>query len=199
MKKLTSKYIDIKNRNTQKQSGFSLIEVMIAALILSIGILGVAGLQIIGMKGTHQSYMKQQAMTIVQSLTERMHANKEGVIAGNYVASNASVNCADLPVCNTATSSCSVADIAKVDLHNVMCGYKAGLAPSTGGIKASAASDIVAFVNGKLDITCPAGDCTDGDIQINIRWTERAIGQETVDVDADGASDSLSVATRIIR
>ncbi len=181
------------------QTGFSLIEIMVAAVILSIGVLGVVSLQIIGLKGTHQSYMKQQAMAIVQSLTERMHSNKQGVIAGNYVASNASVDCADLPVCNTATSSCSVADIAKVDLHNVMCGYKAGAAPSTGGIKANAAGDIVALVNGRLDISCPAGDCTDGDVQINIRWTERAIGQETVDVDADGASNSLSVTTRIIR
>ncbi len=202
MNKLTSKCIQIKGntcKQSKKQIGFSLIEVMVAAVILSIGLLGVAGLQIVGMKGTHQSYMKQQAMAIVQDLTERMHSNKQAVIAGDYVASNASVDCSDLPVCNTSASNCSVADIAKVDLHNVMCGYKAGSAPSTGGIKSTAAGDIISLVNGRLDITCPAGDCTAGDVQFNVRWTERAIGQETVDVDADGTSESLLVTTRIIR
>ena len=191
MKKLTSKNIDIKNRNTQNQSGFSLIEVMIAAVILSIGILGAAGLQIIGMKGTHQSFMKQQAVSIIQSLTERMHSNKQGVIAGNYNIDSSTFDCSVLPSCTGSSSNCSIAEIATVDLHNIICGYKKGSAPSTGGVELNTAGDISPLVDGELDINCIAGDCSAGDVQINIQWSERGFDTETP------VRDSLLVTTRI--
>ncbi len=191
MKKLTSKNIYLKNRIAHKQSGFSLIEVMIAALILSIGILGVAGLQIIGMKSTHQSFMKQQAVSVMQSLTERMHSNKQGVIAGNYNIDSSTFDCGVLPDCNDSSSNCTIAEIATVDLHNIICGYKKGSAPSTGGIESNAAGDISPLVDGELDINCVAGDCSAGDVQINIQWSERGFDKETP------VRDSLLVTTRI--
>ena len=178
-------------KTSKFQAGFSLIEVMVAALILSIGILGVAGLQIIGLKGTHQSYMKQQAMALVQSLTERMHSNKQGVIAGNYVVDSSTFDCAVLPACGSASSNCSVADIATVDLHNLVCGYKKGSAPRTGGVEVVATGDNSVFVNGELDVTCPSG-CATGDVRINVQWTEREFGSEVA-----GAADSLVITTRI--
>ena len=177
------------------QSGFSLIEIMVAAVILSIGILGVVSLQIIGLKGTHQSYMKQQAVSVVQSLTERMHSNKQGIIDGNYHNIDSSTfDCSVLPNCTGSSSNCSVAEIATVDLHNIICGYKKGSSPSTGGIVRSAVGDISPLVEGALNVNCVAGDCSAGDIQINVQWREREIGSEIA-----GPKDSLLVTTRIIR
>ncbi len=175
------------------QSGFSLIEIMVAAVILSIGILGVVSLQVIGMKGTHQSYMKQQAMAVVQSLTERMHSNKQGVIADNYKVDSATFDCSVLPSCSSASSNCSVAEIATVDLHNIVCGYKKGSAPRTGGVELVAAGDISSLINGELDVTCPTG-CATGVVRINVQWTEREFGTETA-----GPDDSLMVTTRIVQ
>jgi len=176
------------------QSGFSLIEIMVAAVILSIGILGVAGLQMVGMKGTHQSYMKQQAMAVVQSLTERMHANKQGVIAGNYLVDSSTFDCtAATSSCSNASSNCSVAEIATADLHNLICGFKSGSAPRTGGVEVVSAGDISSLINGELDVTCPTG-CATGEIRINVQWTEREFGTETPGID-----DSLMVTTRIVQ
>ena len=183
-----------------KQSGFSLIEIMVAALVLSIGILGVASLQIVGLKGTHQSSMKQQAMTIVQSLTERMHSNKQGVAAGNYVVDSSTFDCSVLPACFGSSSSCSVADIAIVDLHHLICGYKAGSFPNTGGVEAPAIGDLQGLVNGELDVICPnTGGCATGDIQISVLWDESQIASEDNGVTAGTPSDSLVVNTRVIR
>ena len=200
-----NKILHIKNKQRcsktyTKQSGFSLIEIMVAALVLSIGILGVASLQIIGMKGTHQSSMKQQAMAIVQTLTERMHSNKQGVAAGNYVVLDSSTfDCDDLPSCSGSSSTCTVAEIATVDLHNLICGYKAGSFPSTGGVKTPALGDMQGLVNGELNVICPnALGCITGDIQISVLWDERELSKEAI-IPAGTSTDSLVVNTRVIR
>lgn len=178
------------NTSLKKQAGFSLIEIIVAALILSTSILGVAGLQIIGMKGTQQSTMKTQAMGVVQNLTERMRANAKGVIAGRYsLNDSALLNCAaKAPNC---TVNCDEKNIAKKDLHNVVCGY--GNTPKTAGVKVTKADDIGILINGTLKVACLAGDCSKGDVVITVGWSETAYGDEKVAAD----SDSLTLTTRI--
>lgn len=175
-----------------KQSGFSLIEVLVAALILSIGILGLVGLQVVGLKGTQQSHMKHQAMTVIQNLTERMKSNKAGVFANDYLTAANPVNCNTTVVsCSAANSACDSATLAKADLHNLVCGYQAAGASRTGGLKNISATDINTFVDGELEVTCPSNDCSSGDIGIRVNWKERAIGEETV------VDDFLIINTRI--
>ena len=185
----------LSNRKTS-QSGFSLIEVMIAAVILSIGILGVAGLQIVSLKGTHQSYMKDQAANLVHELTERMHSNKQAVINGSYVIDSNTYNCttATLPACIGSGANCNSADVANYDLNTLICGYKAGGAPNTGGVKAKAAGDIVNLVGGRLQISCLGGICANGNIQIVMEWDEQDFdARET----ASTVKDSIVLNTRI--
>ena len=179
------------------QSGFSLIETMIAALVLSIGILGLVSLQIVGLKGTHQSYMKLQAMTVVQSMIERMHANKLGVVNGDYVDSSSNFICGDIEDCSSATANCSSAEIAKIDLDNHICGYKKGAAPRVGGIKIVTAGDHVAFMDAELDITCPNLDCTSGEVEISMKWQEMNIGKENAN--NLPSKNTLVINTRIFR
>ena len=185
----------------KKQSGFSLIEVMVAALILSIGILGVAGLQILGLKGTSQSYMKQQAMSVVHSLAERMRSNAPGVVAGNYtMADSSTFDCNTAPACTTPAENCNSTAIANLDLHNTVCGYQRAGGHSTGGVQITNANDTSSFVNGKLRISCPGGNCAAGDIRIALEWQEQAFGQEDRDGDLDGIDDvdTLVINTRIL-
>jgi len=181
-----------------KQSGFSLIEVMISAVILSVSILGLLGMQLVGMKGTQESYMKQQAMGVVYNLTERMRANKTAVIAKNYLVSP-SFSCATaLPNCSTA--SCDQAQIAKMDLLNIICGSQIGGGAFTGGVKVTNSTDNAILSDGSVEITCApvnlaagiAADCATGDVVIKVGWQERA-----VDPDQFVEADSLEVQTRI--
>lgn len=177
----------IKNR----QTGFSFVEVVVAALILSVSILGIASLQITSMKGTQQSAMKGQAMGVIQNLTERMRSNYQGVIDGDYVINNSDldIDCTKpAPLCSTG--SCASNLIAELDKYNLVCGY--GNSPRTAGIKRISAGDIGMFVNGKLKVTCAAGDCTTGEVTIKVDWVEGAFGEETV-----GAPDSLTLNTKI--
>ena len=168
-------------RHTQhfQQQGFSLIEVMVSALVLSVSLLGILGLQLVGMKGTQQSYMKQQAMGVIQNTMERMSANHAGVINGDYNnVDSTSFDCTQaMPSCNT--SNCNSTQVALVDKLNLICGYKTGTGSRTGGVKFVSAGDNLNFSNGKLKINCrPTTDCSLGDVHVRVDWTERALGDE---------------------
>ncbi len=175
--------------NKQKnQSGFSLIEVMVAALILSTAILGVASLQMLGMKGTQQSFMKSQAIGVVHNMIERMRANQAGVAAGNYVLDSEAFDCTTaLPNCSTL--DCTPAQIALSDQINLVCGYKTALGPRTGGVKVMSANDNVSLVNGTLSVACV--NCAVGDVSITVGWDERAFDEE------DTVPDVITINTRI--
>ena len=190
--KIQSLNLDVKSVVEQKtllarQSGFSLIEIMVSALVLSLSLLGVLGMQMTGMKGTHHSFMKQQAMGVVQNLMERMSSNRDGVTAGDYVfdSNTATPNCATaVPDCQS--TDCSSSEIALVDKLNLVCGYReAGSSLRTGGIKFIGPDDIVALVGGRLKVDCrPVGNCASGDITVRVEWDERALGDEIVQRDS---------------
>lgn len=56
--------------------GVSMLEVLIALFVLSIGLLGVAALQTIGYKLNHQSYERTQATFQAYDIIDRMRANR---------------------------------------------------------------------------------------------------------------------------
>lgn len=64
--------------------GFSLIEVMISVLVLSVGLLGLAGLQVVSLKQNHNAYLRTQASHLAYDILERMRANRTAALAGNY-------------------------------------------------------------------------------------------------------------------
>lgn len=155
----------LKNPILRRQGGFSLLEVLIAALVLSVGLLGLAGLQIAGMKTTHNSYQVQQATWLVHDLLERMRANRAGVIAGNYTTPFGSTCSTTAPAC-TNTSQCTAAETAAIDLYQIHCG-----SGGNGGIINELGSPV-------LTVTCPAG-CNSGGVRINLIWTERNASRST--------------------
>lgn len=75
---LTSKPLDKRCR------GFSLLEVMIALLVLSIGLLGIAGLQTFSLQFNHQSYERTQATVFISEIFDRIMANPAAARAGIY-------------------------------------------------------------------------------------------------------------------
>ena len=60
---------------TKEMSGHTLIEILIAVVILSIGLLGMAGIQLKSLRGTQNSFLKTEAVNLANSMAERMHAN----------------------------------------------------------------------------------------------------------------------------
>lgn len=67
-----------------KQHGFTLVEAMIALVIFSIGLLGLAGLQASGMRSNTTSLFRTQAIIQANDMAERIRANREAASAGAY-------------------------------------------------------------------------------------------------------------------
>ena len=57
---------------SQQQSGFTMIEMLVALVILSVGLLGVAALQTRGQQFNYEAYIHTQATFLAYDLTDRM-------------------------------------------------------------------------------------------------------------------------------
>lgn len=55
--------------------GFSLLEVLIAVLVFSLGLLGVAGLMVLSVRTNHSAYLRTQASFLAESMIDRMRSN----------------------------------------------------------------------------------------------------------------------------
>lgn len=71
-------------KSIKKQTGVSLIEVLVAVVILSFGLLGMAALQARTVTLNQSAYFRSQATNLAYDMTDRMRANRTAAINGNY-------------------------------------------------------------------------------------------------------------------
>lgn len=67
----------IRTRSPRYAAGFTLVEAMIALLVLSIGLVGMAGLQIAGLRANQSAAWRSQATYLSYDIIERMRLNRE--------------------------------------------------------------------------------------------------------------------------
>ena len=70
--------------SAKRVRGVSLIEVLVTVVILSIGLLGIAGLQASGTKFNHGAYTRSQATSLAYDIADRMRANRAVALLGDY-------------------------------------------------------------------------------------------------------------------
>lgn len=102
--------------STKSTRGFSLVEVLVALLVLSIGLLGLAALQTTSLQFNTGSYYRTQATFLAYDILDRMRANPAGVSAGNYDVATAAAAAAAKADTTSCGTGCSVTDLAKYDL-----------------------------------------------------------------------------------
>jgi len=147
--------------------GFSLIEVLVALLVLSIGLLGLAALQTTGLAFNHQSYERTQAVLQGYDIIDRMRANKSetgGIINATYD----SVALGNLPTVSVdcASASCTGTQLAAYDIYQWNAANASILAEGKGAIcKGAFTNDANGY---------PASCDVDGSIyRIAVTWKEK--------------------------
>lgn len=94
-----------------KQHGFTLVEILVAIIVLAFGLLGLAGLQLNSLKNNNSAYLRTQATLLAYDMLDRMRANQPGVANGDYDQLLETVPTD--PGC--IETGCSVSDIAETD------------------------------------------------------------------------------------
>lgn len=61
--------------NVRRHSGFSLVEVLIALVVMSVGMLGIAGLYVESMQAGRTSSFRHNAVTLASDVADRIRAN----------------------------------------------------------------------------------------------------------------------------
>jgi type IV pilus assembly protein PilV len=70
-----------KQNPSKAASGFTLVELMVAIMVLAIGLLGLASLQATGLGSNHNAYLRTQATLLAQDMAERMRNNRANLAA----------------------------------------------------------------------------------------------------------------------
>lgn len=91
-------------RSPRHQQGLSLLEVLVAIVILSLGLLGMAGLQAAGLRTSQGSFYRAQAAQYADDMAERMRANLGE--AQGYSLALSDTTATTNSVCNSTTRVC---------------------------------------------------------------------------------------------
>jgi len=135
-----------------RQQGFTLLEVLIALLVLSIGLLGLAALQTTGLRSNEMASMRTTSTMLAYDITDRMRANPQGITDGDYVIDSGPIT--GTPA-DCTSSDCSTAQLALYDLNQ----WKNAVSTLPGGL-----GDITQTAGPPLTHT------------ITVRWDESRTG-----------------------
>lgn len=117
-----------------KQNGIALLEVLVAVVIISFGLLGLAGTQVTAIRNNHVAYMRSIATHQAQEIADRMRANLIAAQAGAY--DSPAVNPQDHGTpggCAIALTGCTPTEIAENDTFH-WAAYLAANLPDGEGV-----------------------------------------------------------------
>ena len=158
-----------------RNDGFTLVEILIAIVIFSIGLLGIAGLQVAGMRFTHDSQLRSVAVAQAESMADMMRANAYGVAEGDY-------NKETMPATFATDCGTVVCTAAQRAIYDLVTWNK-----STAGLPKQANQDVLPQGVG---VVCRDSSPNDGDsanwacdnlgnvYAIKLQWQERTAGRE---------------------
>ena len=104
---------------------------MVTLLVLSIGLLGLAGMQISALKNSHDASLRNQASALSHEIAERMRSNRSAAQDGNYDIGVAELPGND-PDCEAAP--CNSGEMAAYDLNQWKAALANQLPAGDGGI-----------------------------------------------------------------
>jgi type IV pilus assembly protein PilV len=170
------------------QRGFTLIEALIAFVVLTVGILGIISLLIMSKSAMHQGLQRTRAINLADAIVERIRINPAGVETYNLGLAaplgNGSIATQPSPDCNAA--SCDAVELAEHDLWT----WEQALDGATETIGGEAAGGLI-NPRGCIMFT-PTNDLVrSGMLQVIVQWQGLAdSGDAAEGGDACGGEDA---------
>lgn len=98
--------------NSRRSCGFSMVEVLVALVVLCVGMLGVASLYIVTLRSSGSAITRMQAVNLASDIGDRIRANRKAKEAYTF---NSTATLTDA-ACVGTSATCTAADMAKHDL-----------------------------------------------------------------------------------
>lgn len=162
-------------RRTRGCKGFTLVEVLVTLLVLSIGLLGIEKLLLVSSRANDSAYLRTQATGLAYSILDSMRANRQTAVSHGYDGSSTSVGS---PSTNCATSVCTGTSIAAYDLYQWQQALTTGLGPTGSGTVTT--TNVADPVTGATDVTAT----------ITVTWND-TVAQQTFGATAGNVSVTL--------
>ena len=140
------------DRIMNKQSGFTMVEALVALVVLAIGLLGIAALYLHSLRAGRTAIYRTQGVTLAADLADRIRANRTAIAAYNSTLAQAH---AEVATCFT-TAGCTAAQLAESDLSR----WKNSLALQLPGGQ------------GQVTATAPVGAGQPATYVIVVQWSE---------------------------
>lgn len=156
--------------------GFTLLEVLIALLIFSFGLLGMAALMVLSVRTNQSAFLRTQATFLAQTMMDRVRANVGQITV--YTAASYPQTGSD-PCASGAT--CSPANIAAHDIALWSTQLSDSLPNPSAALECNGA---LLGTGSQIGIAPYGGQCT-----LTISWSE-----STLDRNSTGASDTQTFA-----
>ncbi len=150
--------------------GFSLVEVLIALLVLTIGLLGLANLQGQSISSSYNAHLRTQATSLARNVIDRMRANRE------LAAETTSYQTVFTEPPASAGTDCSVSDctpvqMASYDLREWKCNLGMYASEADSGEACEGLGSQATLPNGEGQIE---QELVTGQTKVTVRWTDTA-------------------------
>jgi type IV pilus assembly protein PilV len=99
----------------QQLRGFTLLEVLIALVVLSVGLLGIASMIVMSIKTGDSSYMRTQATDMAYDIIDRVRGNLTTAENGTYNLALGTTISAPSPTCVGSANTCTANQLASYD------------------------------------------------------------------------------------
>jgi type IV pilus assembly protein PilV len=176
--KTSMKYTSPKNIS----SGISLVEVLIAIVILSLGLLGIAGLQSAALSNNSVSLQNTQAVIFAENLAERMRGNSDGVKNNLYLLNAGTAP--GTPPKNCGNAACSSIEMAAWDLASI---YAAVSGTTVSNVTLPASNPLP---GGRVSISCSETPCVESSPRlITVYWDAARRGVTGLNCNPNNAND----------
>lgn len=104
------------DRAATTASGFTLVEVLVALVVLSVGMLGIAALYLEGLRASRDALVRTQAISLAADMADRIRSNRYIAVGANRY-DPALVTAAQYAACETTGSTCTPAQMYANDLY----------------------------------------------------------------------------------
>lgn len=118
-------FLNLRNKNSAgRDAGFTLVEILVSIIIFSIGLIGVARLQVVAKQNNSDSVQRVAAASIAQDILSRMRSNHSVLNSyvsnnGNTVIGRGTIANEPAPTCNSSGNACTEDQLALHDLWDI--------------------------------------------------------------------------------